>query len=141
MQLLPCPRFQLEASNHVTKNQEVAIQKFAISTLTGHYWVRPLGIPQIGLLERNIVVHVVELAGRLLGGHPFARGDRLLRFARAFAPARVARAQPAAEHLHAVGDDFGRIALLAFLVLPFARAQRPFDVDLRALIGRRLLRW
>src|SRR6185436_4423181 len=33
-----------------------------------------------------------------------------------------------AEQLHAVGDDFGRKALLPFLVLPFARADAAFDV-------------
>src|SRR6266571_1412591 len=48
--------------------------------------------------------------------------------------ARVTRPLPAAEHLHAVGDDLGGGALLPFLVLPLARAQRPFDIDLRALL-------
>jgi len=36
-QLLTWRRFQREASDRITMNQEVAIQKFAISTLTGHY--------------------------------------------------------------------------------------------------------
>src|SRR6266581_8596663 len=69
------------------------------------------------VLKRDIVVHVVELARGLLRGLVLACGDRLF----CFAVARVARTLPAAEHLHAVGDDFGGGALLAFLVLPLAR--------------------
>src|SRR5215831_5946397 len=83
--------------------------------------------------ERNIVVHVVELAGGLLRRLALARGDRRLVVASA-ARSRVAHPGAAAEHLHALGDDLGRVTLLAFLVLPLARAQRAFDVDLRALL-------
>ena len=36
------------------------------------------------------------------------------------------------EHLHLVGDDFGRVAIVAVFVLPFARLQPAFDVDLAA---------
>src|SRR5215467_4423705 len=86
-----------------------------------------------GHSERNIVVHVVELARGLLGGLAFTRGDRRLVVVAA-ARARVAHPRAAAEHLHALGDDLGRVALLAFLVLPLARAQRALDVDLRALL-------
>ena len=39
----------------------------------------------------------------------------------------------AAEHLHFVGHDLRGVAVLAFLVLPLARAQLAFDVNLRAL--------
>src|SRR6266850_2903499 len=81
-------------------------------------------------LERDIVVHVVELARGFLRGLVLARGNGLS----CFAAARFSRALPAPEHLHAVGDDFGGGALLAFLVLPLARAQRSFDVDLRAFL-------
>src|SRR5262249_59401594 len=84
-------------------------------------------------LERNIVVHVVELARGLLRRLALARGDRRL-FVVAAARARVAHSRAAAEHLHALGDDLGRVALLAFLVLPLARAQRPLDIDLRAFL-------
>src|SRR5690554_2045728 len=41
-------------------------------------------------------------------------------------------AATAVEHLHFVGDDFGGVAVLAVLALPFAGAQRAFDVDFRA---------
>src|SRR6267143_1858091 len=81
-------------------------------------------------LERDIVVHVVELARGFLRGLVLARGDGLSRLA----AARFSRTLPASEHLHALGDDFGGGALLAFLVLPLARAQGPFDVDLRAFL-------
>src|SRR5262249_9927 len=84
-------------------------------------------------LERNIVVHVVELARGLLRRLALARGDRRLVVVAA-ARARVAHPRAAAEHLHALGDDLGGVALLAFLVLPLARAQRSLDVDLRALL-------
>src|SRR5499427_3388342 len=81
-----------------------------------------------GLLERNIVVHVVELArGFLRRRLAFARRDRRLVVVAA-ARARVAHSRAAAEHLHALGDDLGRIAFLAFLVLPLAGPQRPLDV-------------
>src|SRR6267378_3490540 len=66
------------------------------------------------VLERNIVVHVVELARGFLRGLLLARGDGLS----CLAAARFSRALPASEHLHAIGDDFGGGALLAFLVLP-----------------------
>ncbi len=49
-------------------------------------------------------------------------------------PCRTATAaRAAAEHLHLVGVDLGRVAVAAFLVLPLARAQLALDVDLRAL--------
>src|SRR5882762_8982259 len=35
----------------------------------------------------------------------------------------------AIEHLHVVDLDLGGVAVVAFLVLPLARAQRAFDVD------------
>src|SRR6185436_16846507 len=44
-----------------------------------------------------------------------------------------ATAATAVEHLHLVGDDLGGVAVVAGLVLPLARAQRAFDVDLGTL--------
>src|SRR6185436_18711891 len=44
-----------------------------------------------------------------------------------------AAAATAIEHLHFVGDDLGGVAVVAGLVLPLARAQRAFDVDLGTL--------
>src|SRR5262245_34494261 len=94
--------------------------------------------------ERNIVFHVVELAGRLLGraalrvvarsatasaglfARSCARSRLLARRAAAFAPA---------EHLHGVAANLGRVAVLAgLLVLPLAGAKLSLDVHLRALL-------
>src|SRR5688572_9049934 len=92
-------------------------------------------------LERNIVFHVVELAGRLLrrGRLRRGRGPRLAalsplapRFSRL--GARLAAALAPAEHLHHVGADLGAVAVLTVLVLPLARAQAALDVHLRALL-------
>src|SRR4051794_28901221 len=81
--------------------------------------------------ERNVVFHVVELAGRLFRGR---RGGGLrLGSASAFRT-RLAGPGTRAEHLHRVGDDLGRVAVLALLVLPLARADAALDVDLRALL-------
>src|SRR5438445_1682486 len=99
--------------------------------------VRLLPVPALrraARLERNVVVHVVELARRLLAGFALAGNSGFLGLVAALARARIARALPAAEHLHAVGDDLGGGALLPFLVLPLARAQGPFDIDLRPLL-------
>src|SRR5438128_1996496 len=90
----------------------------------------PAGVPASKRLERYIVFHIVELARRFLGVLALARGGGLFRFPGTC----VARPLPAAQHLHAVGDDFGGSALLPFLVLPLARAQGSLDIDLRALL-------
>src|SRR5687767_9038633 len=82
--------------------------------------------------ERNIVFHVVELAG-LLGGRRRVPRFRRLGLHRGLG-ARLAAALAAAEHLHHVGADLGGVAVLTLLVLPLARAQAAFDVDLRALL-------
>src|SRR5262249_820969 len=66
---------------------------------------------------------------------------RTRRGARARARAAAAATTAATEHLHVVTDDLGRIALVALLVLPLARAQAALDVHLRALaqvLGRNL---
>src|SRR6266850_1294252 len=85
--------------------------------------------------ERNVVFHVVELAGRLLG----CRGGLGLRCLltggiTAGLPSRFTRSGARAEHLHGVGDDLRAVAVLAFLVLPLARADAALDVHLRALL-------
>jgi len=61
------------------------------------------------------------LRGSLLGG----RGAWLAAW---FCASTVAAAT--AEHLHLVGDDLGRVAILAFLVLPLACLEPTLDVDL-----------
>src|ERR671931_2909326 len=81
------------------------------------------GMPSpCGALEGDVVLHVVELARRLLR---HARRLRLTRLRANRLGARLARTGARAEHLHAVGDDLGGVAVLAFLVLPLARAQAP----------------
>src|SRR5262245_30820844 len=63
-------------------------------------------------------------AGSARAGAPSPRSRM-----RSAAGARAASAQ----HAHLVGDDLGGVAVVAFLVLPLARADLAFDVDLRAL--------
>src|SRR3990172_5929783 len=84
--------------------------------------------------ERDVVFHVVELACGLLCrsglwlvlGLALRAGGRL--------PARLSRPLAPAKHLHRVGDDLGRVAVMALLVLPLAGADAALDVDLRALL-------
>src|SRR5690242_16609386 len=87
-----------------------------------------------GGLERDIVVHIVELPRGLLGRLAFAGRDRRLVLVAPLARACVPHSRAAAEHLHALGNDLGGVALLPLLVLPLARAQGALDVDLRALL-------
>src|SRR4051812_27982131 len=84
------------------------------------------------ILERNVVFHVVELAGRLL--RDARRRLGLARLGGHRLRARLPRARARTGHLHAVGHDLGGVAILAFLVLPLARAQAPLHVDLRTLL-------
>src|SRR3954454_17310750 len=82
-------------------------------------------------LERDVILHVVELAGRFLG----RRGGFLGRLGPPEGlRARLPRAGARAEHLHRIGHDLGAVAVLALLVLPLARADAPLDIDLRALL-------
>ena len=84
--------------------------------------------------ERNVVVEGRHRTARpqpRRGSAGAAARSGALATAATHATARTAAAP--AEHLHLVGDDLGRVAVAAFLVLPLARAQRAFDVDLRAL--------
>src|SRR5262245_6292238 len=102
-----------------------------------------------GPLERNVVV---ELAAALVAAAATTtRRTLVVVVRRAGLAATTAAARTAAatttvvtaaaaahaataavEHLHFVGDDFRGVAVLALLVLPLARAQRAFDVDLAA---------
>src|SRR6185437_5384344 len=87
--------------------------------------------------ERDVVLEIVELAARRLRRGLPGRGARRTRLALA---AFALRSRPAthslarAEHLHGVRDDFGRVLVDAVLVLPLARLEAPFHVDLRALL-------
>src|SRR6267142_3086374 len=89
------------------------------------------------ILERNIVFHVVELAGGLLRVRLGLRGLALGGLglgALARGLARLAGAGARAQHLHDVAANLGAVAVLPLLVLPLARAQASLDVDLRALL-------
>src|SRR3989449_844253 len=95
--------------------------------------------PRTFTSERNIVFHVVELAGGLLRGWlalggAFGLGGGLGLGARARGLARLAGAGARPQHLHDVAADLGRVAVLPLLVLPLARAQASLDVDLGALL-------
>src|SRR6185436_11683488 len=82
-------------------------------------------------LERNVVLHVVELAPLLPGRR---RRLALGRGLSARLAATFARARTRAEHLHPVANDLGRVALVAVLVLVLAGANPSLDVDLRPLL-------
>src|SRR6266850_2423891 len=84
--------------------------------------------------ERNIVFHVVELAGGLLRGWVGFGGLALGGLGLGARPRRLAGAGARPEHLHDVAAYLGAIAVLPFLVLPLARAQGSLDVHLRALL-------
>src|SRR5207253_10411707 len=92
--------------------------------------------------ERNIVFHVVELAGRLLRGRLGLGGLALGGLAlgglglgaRARRLARLAGAGARPQHLHDVAADLGRVAVLPLLFLPLSRAPAALDVDLGALL-------
>src|SRR5690349_19562472 len=104
--------------------------------------VRTCGAPRNdaeNLLERNLVVHVVALAGhggltfarsaRRAGGAEYAIGGPVLAAATTAASAAVEHGQ---NRIEALQHGLGRIAILARLVLPFARLQLAFDVNLGA---------
>src|SRR5258706_8145838 len=88
--------------------------------------------------KRNVVLEVIEFSAAL-GRRLRRRGTRgraLLGAApsRFRCPGAAAHALARAQHLHLVGDDFRRVLVGPVLVLPLARLQAPFDVDLRALL-------
>ena len=101
--------------------------------------------PEVSL-KRNIVLEVVELARRLgapaAGWWPAAAGRRPRRRRRTIvhlcphvgAHVWPAHAAARAEHLHAISNDLGGVLLVTILVLPLARLQAAFDVDLAALL-------
>src|SRR6185312_11292972 len=90
--------------------------------------------------ERDLVVHVVALAAT---GARHCRAARRGRTGRAEIAAAVgagarARAAAAVEHgqvrIEALQHDLGRVAVVAVLVLPFARLQRALEINLGALL-------
>src|SRR5687767_7163665 len=86
--------------------------------------------PSAGPLKRNVVLHVVELTRGFL----WRRAFRFGRFGFHRVLTRLAAAFASPEHLHHVAADLGRVAVLAVFVLPLARAQASFNVDLRAFL-------
>src|SRR2546423_2871376 len=60
-------------------------------------------------------------------------GGRALAVRRLVGCMRGTASLPVAEHLHAIGDDFGGVAILPFLVLPLSRLQASLDIDLTSL--------
>src|SRR5688500_3189604 len=84
-------------------------------------------------LERQVVVRCRQVAREFVVQRAAARrnaGPDAILAAGALARA----AAPAAEELHGLGDDLGRVALLPFLVRPLARLQAALDVDRAALV-------
>src|SRR5262245_48156029 len=87
--------------------------------------------------EWNVIVHLGDIGCRLFGTTrrsaaftcaAFARSAARRRFIAAFvtaASAAIARA----EQLHVLGDDLGRVLVVAFLVRPFARLEPALDVN------------
>ena len=92
--------------------------------------------------ERNLVVHVVALAGaghgRLALARAAASGRSSRNRRRCPAAARRAAAAAAVEHgqrrVEALQHDLGRVFVVAVLVGPFAGLQRAFEINLRALL-------
>jgi hypothetical protein len=93
-----------------------------------HAWWRHFGGGR-----RAWIVEARDPAGRLAGALALCGRPGLV--AAALEVGRAAtHSFAAAEHLHVVGDDLGRVAILPVLVLPLARAQPAFDVDRPALL-------
>src|SRR5438552_16033676 len=79
--------------------------------------------------KRDVVVRAAaEVGGDVVGGRGHHRAHVVRRRAR---PRALATA--AADEFDAQGDHFGRVALLALLVLPLACLQATLDADLAAL--------
>src|SRR5471032_2676595 len=93
-------------------------------------------------LERDVVIHIREVRRRLRcrtwrrGRLLRTRGRRLARgrgvVADVVHAAAFTHALTAAQHLHLLGDDVGRVLFDAVLVGVFAGLQTAFDVDRRA---------
>src|SRR5471030_1743704 len=75
-------------------------------------------------LERDVVIHIREVRRRL---RCLTRGRGVV--AAVVHAAAVAHALTAAQHLHLLGDDVGRVLLDAVLVGVFTGLQAAFDVD------------
>src|SRR5476651_1429819 len=87
--------------------------------------------------ERNFVVHVAGLAGagqrRLaLARHARAAGTEVI--AAVGAGAAAAGIEHGELRIEALQHHFGRVTVVTVLVLPFARLQRAFQINLRALL-------
>ena len=91
-------------------------------------------------IERNVVVHVVVAA--TAGSHPARRSrprrSRRSEIAAALVRSKRATTALAVEHrqrgIEVLQDDFGRIAILAVLVLPFSGLELALDINLGALL-------
>src|SRR5450631_3726529 len=96
---------------------------YALTGLDGH-----------GGLERNVVVEILFAARgsrrRLIVVVPGRRATPGGAFRAAAGAAGAART--AAEHLHVVGDDLGRKAIIPLFILPFSGPQSALDKYLRA---------
>src|SRR6185369_4449600 len=92
------------------------------------------GFPRVGseALERDIVVQVVDVLLGRRRARRFAAGARAAFALRRRLAATAAATGAATEHLHAIGDDFGRVLFLSFLVLPLARLQPALHIYLAA---------
>src|SRR6185436_13100103 len=94
-----------------------------------------MSLTRYGLLERYIVIHVIKRCAAALFRRRLAAAGRLCRRGPGLAARhRVGAAGARAEHLHAISDDLGRITVVTFLVLPFARLQAALDINLGALL-------
>jgi hypothetical protein len=87
--------------------------------------------PQEQQSERNVVLEIVEAATCRLCGR--SRTAATADAATGIPRRSLAHALAATQHLHAVAANLGRIAVLAFLVLPLAGTDGTLDVDLRTL--------
>src|SRR5258706_15920107 len=95
----------------------------------------PGGSASASLLERNVVVHILEgppaaLLGRGFGISAAGFDRRRLWLARH----RLRTAAAAAQKLHAIGYDLSGIFLLPLLVLPFSGSDAAFNIDRRAFL-------
>src|SRR5574340_35031 len=89
-----------------------------------------LGKDETNFSERLHIRHIIEgRTGRLgrLGVTVFTALGSTRRLCFLFR-----RARP--QHLHLAGDDLDYVAILTFLVLPFASLDATFDVDRRSLL-------
>ena len=87
--------------------------------------------------ERNFVVHIGGLAGAGQRGLALARDARAARSeiaVRGLGAATAAGIEHGELRVETLQHDFGRIAVLPVFILPFARLQSTFEVNLRAFL-------